>query len=151
MKTRILFCGVLAAAIAALTGCQTAHIKTAEWEASINSHWFKRDVDKLTVTRTADGGYSIALNGYTGDASERLPQFTREMFAGLVALGQLVPMAARTAPATTYRAPATAPAPATPTATATCPDGSCDDPDAPATATPPATAPATATPPVPTP
>ena len=147
MKTKVLFCGVLA--VAALTGCQTAHIKTAEWEASINSHWFKRDVDKLTVTRTADGGYSIALNGYTGDASERLPQFTREMFAGLVALGQLVPMAARTAPATTYRAPATATAPATPAATptATCADGSCDDPDAPATATPPA--PATATAPTP--
>lgn len=141
MKTKILFCGVLAAALAALAGCQTAHIKTDEWEASINSHWFKRDVDKLTVTRTADGGYSISLNGYTGDASERLPQFTREMFAGLVAIGQLVPMAARTA---------SAPAPATPTASATapCPDGSCDDPDAPATPpTPtPTPAPAPATP-----
>lgn len=139
MKIKVLLCGVLAAA--ALAGCQTAHIKTAEWEASINSHWFKRDVDKLTVTRTADGGYSIALNGYTGDASERLPQFTREMFAGLVALGQLVPMAARTASATTYHAPATATAPAT--APATCADGSCDDPDAPATPPAPATAPAT--------
>ena len=128
MKTKVLFCGVLAAA--ALAGCQTAHIKTAEWEASINSHWFKRDVDKLTVTRTADGGYSIALNGYTGDASERLPQFTRETFAGLVALGQLVPMAARTA-TTTATASAPATAPATPPATATCPDGSCDDPACP--------------------
>lgn len=115
--------------LAALTGCQTAHIKTPEWEASLNSHWFKRDVDRLDVKRTADGGYSISLNGYKSDASEQLPQFTRETLAGLVAIGQLFPMAAHTsAPVTTYT-PAAPAAAYSAASAATCADGSCDDAD----------------------
>ncbi len=79
----------LAAIFAGITGCQTAHVKTPEWEASINSHWFKRDVDKLSVQRQADGSYTLDLNGYKGDASEQLPAFTREMWSGLAILGRL--------------------------------------------------------------
>ena len=79
----------LAAIFAGLTGCQTAHVKTPEWEASINSHWFKRDVDKLSVQRQADGSYTLDLNGYKGDASEQLPAFTREMWSGLAILGRI--------------------------------------------------------------
>ena len=79
----------LAAIFAGITGCQTAHIKTPEWEASINSHWFKRDVDKLSVQRQADGSYSVDLNGYKGDISDQLPAFTREFWAGVAILGRL--------------------------------------------------------------
>ena len=86
MKKAILF----AALAAIFAGCQTAHIETPEWKASINSHWFKRDVDKLAVTRQADGSYSLSLNGYKSDASEQLPAFTREMWQGLAFVGQLV-------------------------------------------------------------
>ena len=97
---RMVLASLLASlSLAALTGCQTAHIKTTSdgWEATINSHWFKRDVDKLSVTKTGQDSYSIALNGYRSDASEQLPQFTRDVLAGLVAIGQLVPAASKTA------------------------------------------------------
>ena len=70
---------VIAAALAIAAGCTTAHIKTPEWEATINSHWLKRDVDKLAISRQADGSYSVDLNGYKTDTSEQLPAFTREM------------------------------------------------------------------------
>ena len=86
-KTALL--AAFAAIFAGITGCQTAHVKTPEWEASINSHWFKRDVDKLSVQRLADGSYAIDLNGYKGDTSEQLPAFTREMWSGLAILGRL--------------------------------------------------------------
>jgi hypothetical protein len=70
-------------------GCQTAHVKTAEWEASINSHWFKRDVDKLNVTRQADGSYSLDLNGYRGDVSEQFPAFMKETLTGIATIGRI--------------------------------------------------------------
>lgn len=79
----------IAIAATALAGCQSVAIKTPEWEATIKSHWFRRDVDKLAVQRLADGSYSVDLNGYKGDASEQLPAFTKEMWAGLGILGRL--------------------------------------------------------------
>lgn len=93
MKKLIILCMVVAALVTG--GCQTAHIKTPEWEATLNSHWFTREVDSLSVTKRGDGGYNIRLNGYKGDTSEQLPVFTREMFSGLVALGQLIPAASK--------------------------------------------------------
>lgn len=80
---------IIAIAATALAGCQSVAIKTPEWEATIKSHWFRRDVDKLAVQRLADGSYSVDLNGYKGDASEQLPAFTKEMWAGLGILGRL--------------------------------------------------------------
>ena len=79
----------IAIAAAALAGCQSVAIKTPEWEATIKSHWFRRDVDKLAVQRLADGSYSVDLNGYKGDASEQLPAFTKEMWSGLGILGRI--------------------------------------------------------------
>ena len=79
----------IAIAATALAGCQSVAIKTPEWEATIKSHWFRRDVDKLAVQRLADGSYSVDLNGYKGDASEQLPAFTKEMWAGLGILGRI--------------------------------------------------------------
>jgi hypothetical protein len=78
-----------ALALAELVGCTTAHIKTPEWEATIKSHWLKRDVDKLALSRQADGSYSIDLNGYKTDASEQLPAFTREFWGGVAILGRI--------------------------------------------------------------
>ena len=78
-----------ALAVVELTGCTTAHIKTGEWEATIKSHWLKRDVDKLAISRQADGSYSLDLNGYKSDTSEQLPAFTREFWAGVAILGRL--------------------------------------------------------------
>jgi len=80
---------LILAALAATAGCTTAYIETPEWKAKINSHWLKRDVDKLAVQRLADGSYSVDLNGYKSDASEQLPAFTREMWAGLGILGRI--------------------------------------------------------------
>ncbi len=73
----------------ALTGCTTATVKTPEWEATVRSHWLQREVDTFTVSRQADGSYSLSLNGYKTDTSEQLPAFTREMWAGLGILGRL--------------------------------------------------------------
>jgi len=72
-----------------LQGCSTTYVKTPEWEAKVTSHWLKRDVDKLAVNRLADGSYSVDLNGYKSDASEQLPAFTKEMWAGIGILGRL--------------------------------------------------------------
>ena len=72
-----------------VVGCTTAEIKTAEWSATMRSHWLKRDVDKLSVNRLADGSYSVDLNGYRTDASEQFPAFTREMWNGAVTLGRI--------------------------------------------------------------
>ena len=83
---RILATVVLAAMAA---GCQLTHVKTDEWEVSMRSHWFKRDVDKFEVTRSADGSYSVSLNGYKSDASEQFPAFTREMWGGLAILWRI--------------------------------------------------------------
>lgn len=83
---RILATAVLAAMAA---GCQLTNVKTPEWEVSLRSHWFKRDVDKFNVTRNADGSYSVDLNGYKSDASEQFPAFTREMWSGLGILGRI--------------------------------------------------------------
>lgn len=80
---------MMIAVLAAAAGCSTTYVKTPEWEAKINSHWLKRDLDKLTVNRLADGSYSIDLNGYKSDASEQLPAFTKEMWAGIGILGRL--------------------------------------------------------------
>lgn len=104
-----------ACAVASLfSGCTTAHIKTGEWEATINSHWLKRDVDKLSITRGADGSYTVNLNGYKSDTSEQLPAFTREMWNGLAVIGRL----AMGAPAPVAAA----------TNAADCADGSCEHP-----------------------
>ena len=70
-------------------GCQLTHVKTPEWEASLRSHWFKRDVDKLEVQRNADGSYSVSLNGYHSDASEQFNQMLQQSFQGLALLGRL--------------------------------------------------------------
>ena len=111
------------AALGALAGCQTAHIKTAEWEASVNSHWFKRDVDKLSVTRGADGSYTVDLNGYKGDTSEQLPAFTREMWAGIGFLGQIAAsMYSPAAASVQKQQPVSTAAPAS-----ACADGSCSE------------------------
>lgn len=80
---------LIAIAAAALAGCQSTEITTPEWGVTIKSHWLKRDVDRVSVDRLADGSYSVYLNGYKSDASERLPEFTREMWAGLGFLGQI--------------------------------------------------------------
>ena len=55
----------LAAIVAGLTGCQTAHVKCdgdGKWEASINSHWFRRDVDGFKAEVHPGGVFSIDLN-----------------------------------------------------------------------------------------
>lgn len=80
---------ILPLVAATLTGCQLTHVKTPEWEVSLRSHWFKRDVDKFDVQRNADGSYSVSLNGYKSDTSEQLPAFTREVWAGLGVLGRI--------------------------------------------------------------
>lgn len=80
---------IIVASAVALAGCTTAHIKTPEWEATVKSHWLKRDVDKFRVQRLADGSYSVDLNGYKTDASEQFPAWTREMWSGLGILGRL--------------------------------------------------------------
>lgn len=80
---------MIIAALAALAGCTTTTVKTAEWEAKIGNHWFAKDVDKFNVTRSADGSYSIDLNGYREDVSEKLPLFTKEMWYGLGILGRI--------------------------------------------------------------
>ena len=82
----------LAAIVAGLTGCQTAHVKCegdGKWEASINSHWFRRDVDGFKAEVQPGGVFSIDLNGYKSDASEQLPAFTKEMWSGLAILGRI--------------------------------------------------------------
>lgn len=82
---------IMFAALAALAfgGCSLTSVKTPEWEAHVRSHWFKRDVDKLDIQRSADGSYSVSLNGYKSDASEQFPAFTREMWSGLGILGRI--------------------------------------------------------------
>ena len=87
MKTTITM--MLVACAAAFSGCQLTHVKTPEWEVSLRSHWFKRDVDKCEVVRNADGSYNVSLNGYKSDASEQLPAFTKELWYGLGVLGRL--------------------------------------------------------------
>ena len=87
---KLLITFAAALALVEMTGCTTAHIKTAEWEATIKSHWLKRDVDKLAISRQADGSYSLDLNGYKTDTSEQLPIFTRETLTGLAAIGRIV-------------------------------------------------------------
>jgi uncharacterized membrane protein YqiK len=80
------------AALAALVdGCQVTKIKrndNGDLEASIMSHWLQREVNKCEIVKTADG-YKFILNGYKSDASEQLPAFTREMWAGIGILGRL--------------------------------------------------------------
>ena len=78
-----------ACAAAVMAGCTSTTVETPEWKAKIANHWFARDVDKFTVNRQADGGYSIALNGYKEDVSEKLPEFTRETWLGLGVIGRL--------------------------------------------------------------
>ena len=80
---------MIIAALAALAGCTTTTVETAEWKAKLGNHWFARDVDKFSVTRSADGSYSIDLNGYREDVSEKLPLFTKEMWYGLGILGRI--------------------------------------------------------------
>ena len=80
---------IFAALAAIASGCSSTYVKTPEWEAKVTSHLFKRDVDKLAVSRLADGSYSVDLNGYKGDASEQLPAFTKEMWTGLGILGRI--------------------------------------------------------------
>jgi hypothetical protein len=82
---------IMFAALATLAfgGCSLTSVKTPEWEAHVRSHWFKRDVDKLDIQRSADGSYSVSLNGYKSDASEQFPAFTREMWGGLAILGRI--------------------------------------------------------------
>lgn len=104
---------ILVAIAAALAGgCSLTTVETPEWRATVRSHWFKRDLDKLDVQRKADGSYSVSLNGYKSDASEQLPQFAREMWLGLGILGRIAaasvnPVAA-TVPLTTDAADPTA-------------------------------------------
>lgn len=90
---------MLAVAALLFDGCQTAYIKTPEWEAKISSHMFKRDVDKLAVQRQLDGSYSIDLNGYKGDVSEQFPIWTREMWQGLGIIGRIAATAVNPAAA----------------------------------------------------
>ena len=106
-------------AAAALAGCQSTEIKTPEWEVRIKSNMFKRDVDKVSVDRLADGSYSVYLNGYKGDVSERLPEFTREMWAGLGFLGQIA--------ASLYNPAAASVKQTTANTSASCSDGSCKE------------------------
>lgn len=80
---------IIGAAALALAGCQLTHVKTDEWEVSLRSHWFKRDLDKFEVQRNADGSYSVALNGYHSDASEQFNQMLQQSFQGLALLGRL--------------------------------------------------------------
>lgn len=80
---------LIIAALAALAGCTSTTIETAEWKAKVSNHWFAKDVDKLSITKGADGSYSIDLNGYREDVSEKLPAFTKEMWLGLGILGRL--------------------------------------------------------------
>ena len=89
MKKLMILAAAAVSLVVAFTGCQMTHVKTPEWEATINSHWLKRDVDKLYVQRMADGSYSVELNGYKGDASEQFPAWTREMWGGLAVIGRL--------------------------------------------------------------
>lgn len=80
---------LIIAALAALAGCTSTTIKTDGWEAKIGNHWFAKDVDKFNVTRSADGSYSIDLNGYREDVSEKLPLFTKEMWYGIGIIGRI--------------------------------------------------------------
>lgn len=80
---------MIIAALAALAGCTSTSIETAEWKAKVSNHWFAKDVDKLSITKAADGSYSIDLNGYREDVSEKLPLFTKEMWYGLGILGRI--------------------------------------------------------------
>lgn len=82
------------------TGCQLTHVKTPEWEVSLRSHWFKRDVDKFDVQRNADGSYSVSLNGYHSDASEQFNAMLAQSFQGLAAIGRIAGAAFNPAVAT---------------------------------------------------
>lgn len=118
-----------ACAAAALCGCQTAHVRCdgdGKWEASVNSHWFRRDIDGFEAEVTQGGQFKLKLNGYKGDASEQLPAFTREMWNGLAVLGR---MAAGTAALHSADPAGSDPAGKTegadPHGSADCTDGSC--------------------------
>lgn len=73
-----------------LAGCSSMTVETPEWKVNSLTHWFQREVKEFNVERNADGSYRIGVNGYKSDASEQLPAFTREMWAGIGILGRLV-------------------------------------------------------------
>lgn len=115
MMKRLFIAIAAAATAAAITGCQTAEVQVdgqGKWSAKVRSHWFKRDVDKFSASVDRNGVFSIDLNGYKGDASEQLPAFTREMWAG-IAMGMRLGLTAAspavaTVPLTTEAADANA-------------------------------------------
>lgn len=80
---------LLACACACVVGCTTFYVKTPEWEASVKSHWLKRNVGSFKISRNVDGSYSVDVKDYETDASEQFPVWTKEMWAGLGVIGRL--------------------------------------------------------------
>lgn len=94
----LLIIGLALALVDLLSGCQTATVKCqgeGRWEASVRSHWFTREIKGFSAEVSDGGKFKISLSGYKGDTSQQLPIFTRDVFNGVVALGQLVPMASK--------------------------------------------------------
>lgn len=82
----------IAIAAMALAGCHTAHIEVGPdgtWSADIYDNFIRREFKGLKAEVAEGGKFKAEVNGYATDASEQLPAFTREMWAGLGILGRL--------------------------------------------------------------
>jgi len=121
MKKLILI--TCAAALALLTGCHTAHIEVkgdGSWTADIYDHWMSREIKGFEAEVAEGGKFKAKLTGMKSDASEQLPAFTREMWAGLGFLGRIAASMYNPAAATVQQPGTAVAAPA-----ATCTDGTC--------------------------
>lgn len=80
------------AAVAALTGCHTAHIEVGPdgtWSADIYDNFIRREFKGFKAEVAEGGKFKAEVNGYATDASEQLSAFTKEMWAGLGILGRI--------------------------------------------------------------
>lgn len=82
----------IAIAATALAGCHTAHIEVGPdgtWSADIYDNFIRREFKGFKAEVAEGGKFKAEVNGYATDASEQLPAFTKEMWAGLGILGRI--------------------------------------------------------------
>ena len=147
-KATIMRAGLLAGAILALAGCSVTKIEyhqNEKGETSYriyrNGHWLKTEAEGMSGGMSADGKFSIALDGMRSSPSEEFNRTMQTYTGAFIQLAQIAAAAYNPSASAAIKSaadaksatdsPATQPsksaAKALATAAATCADGKCED------------------------